>query len=325
MSWYKDYRAQWKEIIEVVANNYRRTELMVEKDVVQSLFLYELSKSEMPFVFKGGTSLSKAYGLIDRFSEDIDLSASRRPTEAERRKIKDLIVHIGEDLGLHLNNPEEIQSRHSYNRYEFVFDSLFGEATQGMVVETSFYQRVYPSELHKVDSFVGRYCRENGVTMPFPFKAAEVVMPVQSLERTFVDKVFAVCDYRLENMMERDSRHLYDIAKLVPHISFSKELEKLIDEVREDRMQMENNPSAQPEHDIPAMLSEIIESRFYEEDYNEITMPLLYEKISYNDVIENGIAKIAKQTLFLYRGINDPMQELHEEEEAEEEVIVPIM
>jgi len=42
-------------------------------------------------------------------------------------------------------------------------------------------------------------------------------------------------------------------------------------------------------------------------------------------VIENGIAKIAKQTLFLYRGINDPMQELHEEEEAEEEVIVPIM
>ena len=73
------------------------------------------------------------------------------------------------------------------------------------------------------------------------------------------------------------------------------------------------------------MLSEIIESRFYEEDYNEITMPLLYEKISYNDVIENGIAKIAKQTLFLYRGINDPMQELHEEEEAEEEVIVPIM
>ena len=130
---------------------------MVEKDVVQSLFLYELSKSEMPFVFKGGTSLSKAYGLIDRFSEDIDLSASRRPTEAERRKIKDLIVHTGEDLGLHLNNPEEIQSRHSYNRYEFVFDSLFGEATQGMIVETSFYQRVYPSELHKVDSFVGRY------------------------------------------------------------------------------------------------------------------------------------------------------------------------
>ena len=34
----------------------------------------ELAKGELPFVFKGGTSLSKAYNLIDRFSEDIDLS-----------------------------------------------------------------------------------------------------------------------------------------------------------------------------------------------------------------------------------------------------------
>ena len=30
-----------------------------------------------PFLFKGGTSLSKVYGLIDRFSEDIDLTIDR--------------------------------------------------------------------------------------------------------------------------------------------------------------------------------------------------------------------------------------------------------
>ena len=45
------------------------------------MILFKLSKSELPFVFKGGTSLSKAYGLIDRFSEDIDLSMNRKPTE----------------------------------------------------------------------------------------------------------------------------------------------------------------------------------------------------------------------------------------------------
>ena len=38
---------------------------MVEKDTIQSMLLLELSKSGLPFVFKGGTSLSKAYGLID--------------------------------------------------------------------------------------------------------------------------------------------------------------------------------------------------------------------------------------------------------------------
>ncbi|MGN0331219.1 MAG: nucleotidyl transferase AbiEii/AbiGii toxin family protein [Kineothrix sp.] len=39
---------------------------MIEKDTIQSMFLFELAKSELPFVFKGGTSLSKAYNLIDR-------------------------------------------------------------------------------------------------------------------------------------------------------------------------------------------------------------------------------------------------------------------
>lgn len=57
----------------------------MEKDTIQSMFLFELSKSELPFVFKGGTSLPKAYNRIDRFSEDIDLSMSRRPTQTERK------------------------------------------------------------------------------------------------------------------------------------------------------------------------------------------------------------------------------------------------
>ena len=74
MNWYKEYRSEWKEIIETVARELGRTELMVEKDTIQSMFLLELSKLELPFVFKGGTSLSKAYNLIERFSEDIDLS-----------------------------------------------------------------------------------------------------------------------------------------------------------------------------------------------------------------------------------------------------------
>lgn len=71
MSWYSEYRNEWKEIIEAVARECKRAELMVEKDTVQSMFLLELSKIDLPFVFKGGTSLSKAYNRIDRFSEDI--------------------------------------------------------------------------------------------------------------------------------------------------------------------------------------------------------------------------------------------------------------
>ena len=66
---------------------------MVEKDTIQSMFLFELAKSELPFVFKGGTSLSKAYNLIDRFSEDIDLSMNRRPAQL-KYVIPDMLKEI---------------------------------------------------------------------------------------------------------------------------------------------------------------------------------------------------------------------------------------
>ena len=131
-------------------------------------------------------------------------------------------------------------------------------------------------------------------------------MPVQFLERTFIDKVFAICDYRIQDMKDRDSRHLYDIAKLLPEIEITVVTNDLIDKVREDRMQSKNNPSAQPEHDIQKMLKEIIESRFYEPDYNNITKRLLYEDVSYNEAIENGIAKVAEMDIFKYRGKCNP-------------------
>ena len=301
MNWYREYQAEWKEIIETVARELGRSEQMVEKDTIQSIFLFELAKSELPFVFKGGTSLSKVYNLIDRFSEDIDLSMNRRPTQSERVKSKELIIEIAENLGLVLLNPEEIKSRYDYNKYVFKYDSLFSVIPLEIIIETSYYQSVYPVVKHVVGSFVGRFCLDRNIILPVPFEAAEVMMNVQSIERTFVDKVFAVCDYKIQNMQDRDSRHLYDICKLLQEVELNEELNKLIDMVRDDRMQSKNNPSAQLEYIIPDMLKEIIRSRFYEPDYKNVTQKLLYEDISYDYTIENGIAIIAESDVFIYK------------------------
>ncbi len=301
MNWYKEYQAEWKEIIETVARELGRSEQMVEKDTIQSMFLYELAKSELPFVFKGGTSLSKAYNLIERFSEDIDLSMNRRPTQSERIKSKELIIEIAENLGLVLSNPEEIKSRYDYNKYVFKYESMFSVIPLEIIIETSYYQSVYPVDKHVVGSFVGRFCLERNIILPVPFESAEVMMNVQSVERTFVDKVFAVCDYKIQNMQDRDSRHLYDICKLLREVELNEELDKLIDMVRDDRMKSKNNPSAQLEYCIPDMLKEIIRSRFYELDYKNVTQKLLYEDISYDYAIENGIAIIAESDVFVYK------------------------
>lgn len=100
-------------------------------------------------------------------------------------------------------------------------------------------------------------------------------MQVQSIERTFVDKVFAVCDYKIQNMQDRDSRHLYDICKLLEKVKL--------------------------DYNIPQMLKEIIQTRFYEPDYRDITQKLLYENISYDYAIANGIAIVAESDVFLYK------------------------
>ncbi|MCI6665641.1 MAG: hypothetical protein SPH91_04300 [Lachnospiraceae bacterium] len=47
MNWYKVNKSEWKEIIETVARELGRTELMVEKDTIQSMFLYKLAKVEL--------------------------------------------------------------------------------------------------------------------------------------------------------------------------------------------------------------------------------------------------------------------------------------
>ena len=87
MNWYKSHYIELKELLETVSREIKKAEILVEKDTIQSMFLNELSKVNLPFVFKGGTSLSKAYNLINRFSEDIDLSMQKKPTQTEKKNV----------------------------------------------------------------------------------------------------------------------------------------------------------------------------------------------------------------------------------------------
>ena len=88
MNWYKNHYIEWKEVLETVSREIKKAEILVEKDTIQSMFLNELSKVNLPIVFKGGTSLSKAYNLINRFSEDIDLSMQKKTTQTEKKYLK---------------------------------------------------------------------------------------------------------------------------------------------------------------------------------------------------------------------------------------------
>lgn len=63
-------------------------------------------------------------------------------------------------------------------------------------------------------------------------------------------------------------------------------------------MKSKNNPSANIQHNINKLLDEIIESKFFERDYNSLTVKLLYEDFSYDKSIESGIKKIKDLNIF---------------------------
>ena len=63
-----------------MAANSGRSAVILEKDiwvcwVLQALFSMP---DPHPMAFKGGTSLSKVYGIIERFSEDVDITLDYR-------------------------------------------------------------------------------------------------------------------------------------------------------------------------------------------------------------------------------------------------------
>ncbi len=67
---------EFKEAIQAASVALGIREVFIEKDYWVCFVLKNLSKSEFKnqVVFKGGTSLSKAYKVIHRFSEDVDLA-----------------------------------------------------------------------------------------------------------------------------------------------------------------------------------------------------------------------------------------------------------
>jgi len=108
---------------------------------------------------------------------------------------------------------------------------------------------------------------------------------VQSIERTFIDKIFAVADYYLGNQAKNHSRHIYDLYKIYPKIVFDDTFKKLVKEVRETRKAHDTCHSAKDGVNLQMLLNKIFNEDFYKSDYNQITDTLLFETVAYADSV----------------------------------------
>ena len=190
-------------------------------------------------VFKGGTSLSKGWNLIERFSEDIDLAIDRKffdfDGDISKMQIKNLRKQSCEfisttflaDLTKILTEWKAIDeckliaqpvkdSDKDPQVIEIQYNSVIDTSEylpQRVLIEVSSRSLMEPIEERQINSILSEnFPQQNFATFPF---AIPTVLP----QRTFLEKVFLLHEEFSQETekirIDRLSRHLYDLEKLM--------------------------------------------------------------------------------------------------------------
>lgn len=259
---------------------------IIEKDYYVTMILKLLAMRNPTIVFKGGTSLSKCFHLIDRFSEDIDITFSEHIGEARRKKLKyHILKPISDKLGMPIENWHNIESDKDYNYYLFAYQPVSDYPVEGITasvkLETALVSYSFPTEEREVDSIIYNTIKDSAPDIISDYGLEPFPMRVQSVSRTFLDKIYALCDYYMEDKTRRFSRHLYDIHKLYPTITIDDSFWKLIEQVHDHRSKLSICPSAKDGVDIRHVIHEFLDKKFYKSDYDNITRTLISDDVTY--------------------------------------------
>lgn len=216
MPYLHDQQELFEELVIACATAMRLPLSFVIKDYFIAMMLKEMTLANPLIVLKGGTSLSKSHGIIERFSEDIDIGMElAHPTESQRKNMKAAVVEAAKRLNLRIYNLGDSKSKRAFNRYLISLPRISNELSDTLIIETALRTPVEPVVEKDIDSYLFRFMVSLGLCDEIArFNLAPFSMRVSSIERTFVDKIFAICDYYLNNLsVERQSRHIYDLYK----------------------------------------------------------------------------------------------------------------
>ena len=210
---------------------------MVEKDYWIMHCLRGLQDQGFGFFLKGGTSLSKGFGIIHRFSEDIDiLITSPKEIEVKTGKNHTKQIHIDSRRAFfnHLvkninisgiskvgyapftNEDKQVRSAGIVLSYETKISEKIDKLKEGILLEVGF-DNVEPYTEKDITSWVYEYALKAGVEFE-DNKACKI--KCYNPEYTFVEKLQAIStkfrQQQKSGVMSRNFlRHYYDLYKLL--------------------------------------------------------------------------------------------------------------
>ena len=232
--------AQQRTILEQTAIKKALPKQAIEKDlwvttILQIVFSLPCANS---MVFKGGTSLSKVWGLINRFSEDIDLAIDRSvfglDGDLTKRQVKKLrkasSIFVRDELHRQLmdvisntllkdlckieaqpdgeGDDTYPEPRSIFIRYQSVFDDQLSYISPIVRIEAgarSLLEPYYETQLH---SMVEEALPTISTTQ------IDVMVKTAIAEKTFLEKAFLLHELFSVNSIvdaKRRSRHIYDL------------------------------------------------------------------------------------------------------------------
>lgn len=177
--------------------------------------------------FKGGTSLSKAFGLIKRFSEDVDILVECEGYGAgarEKRVLRPICERVGRDLGLPPEQVAWLPSRTGFTRNaDYLVPSRLNSSAirPGVRLEMGIRGGTMPgTQFRSISSYIADYIAAAGIKADFEELAAvrvDVIAPV----RTLAEKLALLHDAgRLATQgngksLGQAGRHFYDVHQLL--------------------------------------------------------------------------------------------------------------
>ena len=228
-----------KEILQTLGTQRGQSPAVLEKDIWVCWALGKLFTitGVLPMAFKGGTSLSKVYKAIDRFSEDIDVTIDYKSLLPDADPFKEGIT--GSQLSKLTKTLRDLLSKHTHEvvlpAFQSAIENEFGSGkyevtlsedgeellvgyhplfqttylTDQVLIEFGGRNAITPSKPVSIHSYIS----ENISELEFP----SATVTVLAAERTFWEKVTLLhyeCNVGEAAKFERKSRHWYDLYRL---------------------------------------------------------------------------------------------------------------
>jgi len=201
---------------------------VVEKDYWVTKLLYNLHayKDKQYVIFKGGTSLSKGYRLINRFSEDIDLAlhpegiGKGKIHTKESKALYRVVQHLKDSSFKQEEEGKESKEKRYKRVYTFPQNFDYPENSQihgKIVLEINSFSTPIPTEFVEIKSLVSEYLeRTYGIDVLEELELKPFTLKALQPERAFCEKLLAVrrANHEGGEFFKQRIRHVYDIHQL---------------------------------------------------------------------------------------------------------------